>query len=107
VAAEHDSLQRQATVREILRFENAPARLAWSHGLYLDMARIGSADSLVGAALLAAWYERNVRIFVNLLRLAEPGDRILVFFGAGHAPTLRELVKAAPGFRLVEALDFL
>jgi hypothetical protein len=107
VAAEHDSLQRQATVRQILRFENAPARLAWSHGFYLDLARIGSADSLVGADLLAAWYERNVRIFVNLLRLGEPGDRILVFFGAGHAPTLRELVKSAPGFRLIDALEFL
>jgi hypothetical protein len=107
VAAEHDSLQRQATVRQILRFENAPARLAWSHGFYLELARIGGGDSLVGAALLAAWYERYVRIFVNLLRLAEPGDRILVFFGAGHAPPLREMVRSAPGFRLVEALDFL
>jgi hypothetical protein len=107
VQAEHDSLQRGATVREILRFENAPARLAWSHGFYLDLARLGSGDSLVGADLLAAWYERNVRIFVNLLRLAEPGDRILVLFGAGHAPTLRELVRNAPGFRLVEAGEFL
>ena len=101
------AFSREGTVREILRFENAPARLAWSHGFYLDLARIGSPDSLVGAALLAAWYERNVRIFVNLLRLAEPGDRIVVFFGAGHVPTLRELVKGVPGFRLVEALDFL
>ena len=105
--AEHDSLQGGATVREILRFENAPARLAWSHGFYLDLARVGSGDSLVGADLLAAWYERNVRIFVNLLRIAEPCDRILVFFGAGHAPALRELVRSAPGFRLVEALEFL
>src|SRR5262249_21781696 len=79
VAAEHDSLQRQASVRQILRFENTPERLAWSHGFYLDLARIGGADSLVGANLLAAWYERNVRIFTNLLRLAEPGGRILVF----------------------------
>jgi hypothetical protein len=77
IGAELDSLQQHATVRQILLFENNPERIAWGHGLYLDLARVGAADSLVGADLLAAWYERNVRIFVNLLRIAHPGDRIL------------------------------
>jgi hypothetical protein len=56
----------------------------------------------VGADLLAAWYARNVRIFVNLLRVAQPGDRILVLFGAGHLGILRELVRSAPGFQLID-----
>lgn len=102
IGAELDSLQQHATVRQILLFENNPERIAWGHGLYLDLARVGAADSLVGADLLAAWYERNVRIFVNLLRIAHPGDRILVLFGAGHLGVLRELVRSAPGFQLLD-----
>jgi Family of unknown function (DUF5694) len=103
IGVELDSLQQHASVREILRFENDPERIAWGHGLYLDLARIGGTDSLVGADLLAAWYERNVRIFVNLLRIAQSGDRILVLFGAGHLGILHQLVRSAPGFRLIDA----
>jgi hypothetical protein len=39
---------------------------------------------------------------VNLLRIAQPGDRILVLFGAGHLGILRELVQSAAGLRLID-----
>ena len=35
------------------------------------------------------------------------GDRIIVVYGAGHSYWLRNLVKQMPGYKLVEATDYL
>jgi predicted proteasome-type protease len=86
---------------------NDPAQIASDHGVYAHFARVGAGDTYVGADLVAAWYKRNIRIFANLQQIAEPGDRILVIFGGGHAAILRELVEHAPGMVLVEANDYL
>ncbi|PRX56397.1 DUF5694 domain-containing protein [Flagellimonas meridianipacifica] len=49
------------------------------------------------------WYNRNVRIFSNILRLTEgPQDRILAVFGNGHAAILRQLFEASPQYEFVE-----
>ena len=68
---------------------------------------VGAGDEYPGADLVEGWYGRNLRIFANLVRIAEPGDRILVLFGLGHAPYLRQLTVEAPGFELVEPRDYL
>lgn len=99
--------QRESTVGEILRSKNAPRQLAADHGTYMRFARVGSGDTYVGAELVAKWYERNIHIFANLQRVAEPGDRVLVIFGAGHAPILRELVTYDPDMTLVDAAPYL
>lgn len=105
---ESTRLQRTMTIPEILRHENDPERLAWGHGLYVDLlGGVGAGASEVGADLLAAWYERNIRIFNNLQGVGEPGDRVLVVFGSGHAAILRELVRAHPRMELVEPNDYL
>ncbi|MEZ4588636.1 MAG: DUF5694 domain-containing protein [Gemmatimonadales bacterium] len=107
IGAEANRLQSELTIGGILRAMNDPADLARGHGLYLRFARVGAGDGFVGADLVAKWYERNIRIFANLRRATEPGDRVLVIFGAGHAPILRELVAADPGLTLVDPLEFL
>lgn len=61
----------------------------------------------MGAALLSACYERNIRIFANPQRISRPGDRIVVIFGSGHAAILRVLVRSAPGMVLVGTNDLL
>ena len=108
-AIEEESNRRQIenTLAEILRQENDPARIAEGHGHYLVMSGVGAGDTYVGADLLAAWYERNIRTFADLRALAEPGDRILVIFGGGHAAILREFVEGDPEMELVEANDYL
>ncbi len=99
--------QRENTLAEILRLHNDPSSIAEGHGLYMVLGGVGAGDTYVGANLLSRWYERNIRTFADLRALAEPGDRILVIFGAGHAAILRELVKSDPALQLVEANDFL
>jgi hypothetical protein len=107
ITAEANRQQREESVGTILRLSNQPSKLAADHGMYLRFARVGAGDTYVGADLLSRWYERNIRIFTNLQRVAEPGDRVLVIIGSGHGPILRELVTYDPEMTLVEAVDYL
>lgn len=99
--------QRELTIPEILRESNDPAWIARGHGLYVRLNEIGAGDGYAGADVLAAWYERNIRIFANIQRLARPRERILVIIGSGHLATLRELARHDPEIVLVEPNDYL
>lgn len=107
LAAEMNRRQRENTIGEILRLNNEPAELAGDHGLYMRFARVGAGDTYVGAELLTKWYERNIHIFSNLQRIAEPGDRIVVIIGGGHAPILRELIHYDRELLLGDLLEYL
>lgn len=107
MATESNRQQRENTIGEILRQSNEPEELAQDHGIYMRFSRVGAGDTYVGASLLSKWYERNIHIFANLQRIAQPGDRILVIIGSGHAPILRELITYDPGMLLVEPLEYL
>ena len=90
-----------------LRYLNDPERSKSDNGFYRSMLKIGGGADQPGAALDAAWYARNLKICANLVQFAKPGDRIVVFYGSGHAFLLRQCVSEAPGFRLVEPNDYL
>lgn len=90
-----------------LRYLNDPMRLKDDNRFYRTALRIGADDTQPGADLLTGWYRRNFLICAKLLQISKPGDRIVVFFGAGHAFLLRQCVSETPGFRLVEANDYL
>jgi hypothetical protein len=100
-------LLAQKGISADLRFLNDPARLKNDNTFYRNMLRIGLGGDQPGADLTAAWYHRNFLICANLLQLAKPGDRIVVFFGSGHAFLLRQCVTETPGVRLVEPNDYL
>ena len=101
----HD--QQHRSIGEILRLANDPTRLRQEHAMYMEFARVGAGDTYVGAYLLSEWYERNIRIFADLQRIAQPGDRVLVIFGSGHAPILRELISSDPRLDLIEVSPYL
>jgi hypothetical protein len=98
----------EGTVGEMLYHMNRPEVLAQAHWPYVWIfAPIAEGDDYAGADLVADWYKRNLRIFANLNRIATPGDRILVIYGQGHIPILRELVQASPDFCLEDSLPYL
>ena len=102
-----DRMQREETIGANLRFMNDPENILRAHQPYADMATVGAGDGYVGARVVSDWYARNLHIFANLARIAQPGDRILLIIGMGHAPILRELIRSHPAMQLVEPLDYL
>jgi hypothetical protein len=99
--AEADSMMKNATVGEIIRALNS-ARADSAHGVYMAALRVGADTSYPGATMTARWYERNLKIASNVLRLVESReDRVLVVIGAAHGPILREILERVPGVQLV------
>ena len=105
--AEADSLMKHAKVGEIVAALNSP-RADSAHGIYMAALRVGADTSYPGATMTARWYERNLRIASNVLRLIEgPNDRVLVLMGAAHGPILREILGRVPGVRVMPPGDAL
>lgn len=97
----------QKTVREQLRECSDTYSNAQGHQVYMDMARIGRGDNYVGADVILRWYERNMKMFVNLARLLEPGERVLLVVGSGHLPLLIHFLEGGGRYRVESALDYL
>lgn len=105
---ESNELMKSNTVIEIFKYLNAPQRISKEHSdLYLHLAQVGAGDTYYGVDMLAEWYRRNLYILGNLQSIAEPGDRILVIYGAGHCKILQNFVRDYNNFELVDALDYL
>jgi hypothetical protein len=103
-----NEVMKSNTVLEILKYFNNPERIAKEHSsLYLYLSQAGAGDTYYGADMLTEWYRRNLRIFGNLQTVAEPSDRILVIYGAGHCKILQQLVSDYKEFELVDAMDYL
>lgn len=94
------------TVSQFLAEANSP-RADSLHSLYLQLARVGSDSSYVGADVVSDWYIRNLRIYANIARRAHPGDRILVVYGSGHRPLLNEFLRQSELFQVEEVRNYL
>jgi hypothetical protein len=106
-AREDAARVRSQSVLEQLRATNDPDALAPSHLVYMEMSRIGEGANYIGADVIVRWYERNMKMFVNLARLVDtPDERILLVVGGGHLPLLTHFLAGA-GFRVESALDYL
>lgn len=90
------------TLLETFKNSNSIKNIQRSHGAYL----VGDfkTDDYDGAdAITLYWYSRNLRIFREIQKINASGeDRILVLFGGGHVPILREQFIASPEFDLVD-----
>jgi hypothetical protein len=106
VDKENTLLTREG-ITAALRYLNEPSRITGDNGFYRTMLKVGGGSEQPGAELLAQWYRRNFRICANLVQRTKPGDRVAVFYGAGHSFLLRQCVSEMPGFKLVEANDYL
>lgn len=102
-----DSVGTNSSVSGILRWFNSPETVRFLHQIYFKMTEVGVEDGFVGVEPVANYYRRNLRIFANLTRVVEPGDRVLVVYGAGHQAFLQEFVEGHPGMELVSPLEYL
>jgi hypothetical protein len=106
---------RALTVLDMLREANDPENLRQSHRTYADLMRVGADDDYVGADddyvgadVVGRWYERNMKMFVNLGRLTDAADdRILVVVGAGHVPLLSPFVEGSGRYALESVRTYL
>ena len=84
-------------------------RLETSHGMYFTRGfGVGDGREFPGVdGFVSSWYNRNLRIFQNIINATGPGDDVVVVIGRGHVPLLRHMAKCSPEFDVVEIVDVL
>ncbi|MFW6084847.1 MAG: DUF5694 domain-containing protein, partial [Gemmatimonadota bacterium] len=99
----------EGSVGHMLYQMNRPDVLAQAHWPYVDlMLPMVTGDDYVGPEVVAGWYDRNLKIFANLLRITGAGDdRLFVIYGQGHVPILRQLVIDHPDYCVEDPLPYL
>jgi hypothetical protein len=106
-AQQIEQKQHTLTISQSLAAMNTRTAIQKAHEPYMRMLAIADGSNQPAAKLNAAWYERNLHIWNNVVDIAKPGDRIIVIFGQGHAFWLRSMVEQTPGFKLVDAEEYL
>ena len=95
------------TILETLLSMNADDKVARDVGFYYRQAHLGEPGDWAGADLVADWFRRNMRIYSNVVQLADsPNERVLAIFGAGHLGWLRHDFGSDPTFRLRKLGEF-
>ena len=84
----HDTL----SLPELLALSNDPADFAANKALYVSTNAIGAGDGYSGADAAASWWHRNFRMYANVQRVAQPGERVLVIGGSGHIAVIADLL---------------
>lgn len=103
---EDNSFLKSHTILQMLRRANSDEAVQRSMAGYAMFAHYGEDWDYPGAQLLTQWYQRNMRIYTNLLNVIEPGDRVLVIYGSGHLGLLRQAVQQDPTLKLRTLEEF-
>ena len=103
---EQDAFLKTHTILQTLEYMNADSTAKNDVGLYYQLVRLGDSSDYAGADLLSAWYQRNIRIYQNIVKLIDsPGDKILVIYGAGHLGWLQQNIANDTSVRLRKLSD--
>lgn len=106
-AAIRDSLYRHAGLADNLRYLNSAEFLSRLQAMRLRTMEVDAGGTYVGLEPETAIWHRNMRIFADIVGLSEPGDRVLVVYGAGHAYFFRKWALQHPATTLVEPGSYL
>jgi len=85
--------------------------------LYLDflitvnadaLTHAGSKEGFEGADEAAKYYQRNLRMYSNLNRIAlKDDDRVFILMGASHTAFFRDFISRSPKYKMVNTFEYL
>lgn len=103
-----NQLEQASNLIGVMRYINSPEALKMNAGWYLYLDLIGSESTdTPGESLTSNWYARNLQIFANIARNLNPGDRVVVFIGQGHAAMLRPMIERSSFLKDVDPAHYL
>ena len=91
--AAETAAHQDLNLRELLVRANDPEQDRINKDLYLVTNAAGAGSNFEGADAAARWWRRNFRMYANIQRYAQPGERILVVAGSGHTAILRDFLE--------------
>lgn len=87
------AILKSGTISDLFRHLNREEQVRSDNQFYMSLVRYSGGGDYPGPDLLAAWYQRNIRIFANLRGIIDSHeDRVLVLYGSGHSYWLQRNV---------------
>ena len=80
------------SLAELLMQANDPEKDDINKYIYLITNHVGAGDNFVGADATASWWHRNFRMYANIQKHAQPGERVLAIGGQGHTAILKDIL---------------
>jgi hypothetical protein len=104
---EQDDFLHSHTILDMLELMNSDSTVAKDVASYFAFVPYGDPDDYAGPDLLAMWYQRNIRIYRNIVALVDsPNEKILVIYGAGHLGWLQQDASNDGGVKLRKLSEF-
>ncbi len=98
---------KKGTITDLLSYINQDEHVKQDHYFYMSLAQFAGSGEYPGPDLLAAWYQRNIRIYSNLRGIIDsPEDRVLVIYGSGHLFWLQRDVLDSADLDLARFSDY-
>jgi len=97
----------EGTIGDMLVHLNSNEWLRANARAYFRIGLYGTPADPIGANWDMLWYGRNLAIFNNIVRATQPGDRVLVIYGAGHGNWLRQLATDSGKYRVQDTQRWL
>ncbi len=94
-------------IKEKCRFINSMQYISHDANMYLDINSQNRNGDYFESKCLSEWYFRNLCIFSNLQGIAKEHDRIVVLYGAGHIPILKDLINMSDTMNLIDINNYL
>ena len=95
------------TIVDMYKYYNSEEWSKLNHSISIQANMISAGNNYAGAEMVTKWYERNLKIFSNIQRLADTYRRIFIIYGAGHLKILRDLINADSNLKLIDAGKYL
>ena len=95
------------TIDELYKYYNSTEWDILNHSVYIKANSISMDNDYAGAKMVAKWYERNLKIFSNIQRLAFNKERLFIIYGAGHLHILKDLINSDNNLKLIDIYKYL
>lgn len=105
MVAEYAKKQADHTIAELL-LETNHGSMA-SAETYYQMFQFDRGEAQPGSELQAYWFMRNAKIISKLIQVTEPGDRVVVVYGAGHKFWFEHFLDNTPGLVRIDPAPYL
>lgn len=104
-----NEMMQKLSVIEYLLYLNSPKRLQRAQMAEWETIELGDDIFPSGADIATFSYNRNLRIYANILRHINPTkpQRILILFGAGHIPQLSQFFEYNDDFEVIKLNEVL
>lgn len=74
---------------------------------YYGLAAFDEGEAQPAAELQAYWFMRNAKIWSKVMNVVEPGDRVVIVYGAGHKYWLEHMADHTAGFVRIDPSPYL